>query len=98
MTRPVNPPDLLRIPQAFLSDREAVAFFDQLRTVLSQMYDRTGGTTDLIGNLDIGTPNFFDVYAQQNSRAIAGLPEFTMDTTGFTMDTTTMFTMDKVTA
>ena len=93
----VNPPPALMIPKRFAGDREAVAFFDQQRTILFQLWQRTGGTNDLINNNESEGFNFLNSFLQQNTRAIAGLPEFTVDTTGFTTDTTKI-TTDKVTA
>jgi len=97
MTRPVNPPPQLQIPRMFRGDREAVAFFDQQRTILRQLYDRTGGATDSIADLDSSGTGVFDSYAQQAVKIAEGLPEFTIDTTGFTFDTTKI-TFDKVIA
>ena len=97
MSRPVNPPPQLQIPKMFRGDREAVAFFDQQRTILRQLYDRTGGATDSVADLDSSGTGVFNSYAQQNQRVINGLPEFTIDTTGFTMDSTKL-TTDKVIA
>lgn len=42
----VNPPPLLRIPRAFLGDREVREFIEQQNTILFQLWNRTGGTTD----------------------------------------------------
>ena len=97
MSRQVNPPPQLQIPTQFRGDREAVAFFDQQRTILFQLWQRTGGTKDLVDGTETDGAGSFNSFMQQNTKALAGLPEFTMDTTGFTMDST-KFTMDKVTA
>ena len=97
MPRPVNPPPQLQIPRMFRGDREAVAFFDQQRTILRQLYDRTGGASDLITNLDSSGVGVLDSYAQQAIKTAQGLPQFTVDTTGFTVDTT-LITSDKVIA
>ncbi len=91
----INPPQLLRTPTQFLNDREAVAFFDEQRTILFQMYTQIGNNTDSSGGLN--SFKGLSSFQQQNIKVLEGLPEFTMDTTGFTMDTT-KFTMDKVTA
>tara|TARA_R110001632_G_scaffold75929_1_gene172433 strand:+ start:241 stop:717 length:477 start_codon:yes stop_codon:yes gene_type:complete len=44
----VNPPPQLKIPQAFLKDREVKAFIEQQNTIIFQLYKRTGGTDDSI--------------------------------------------------
>lgn len=97
MSRPVNPPPQLQIPRMFRGDREAVAFFDQQRTILRQLYDRTGGATDSVADLDSSGTGVLNAYMQQTQRQLSGLPEFTCDTTGFTCDTTKI-TADKVIA
>ncbi len=97
MSIKVNPPQQLKIPRAFIGDRESLAFFDQLRTILDQLYDRTGGTSDAVGSTDVEEFNRYNSMIQQIQKELDGLPEFTMDTTGFTMDST-KFTMDKVIA
>lgn len=42
----VNPPPQLRIPRAFIEDREVRAFFEAQRTILFQLWNRTGGEFD----------------------------------------------------
>ena len=44
----VNPPPQLRIPQAFLQDREVRTFIEQQNTIIFQLYRRTGGVNDSI--------------------------------------------------
>ena len=93
----VNPPPQLRIPKAFLQDREVRAFVEQQNIILFQLYRKLGGTSDPISEIgNEGISNFSSVL-QQVTKQLNGLPEFTMDTEGFTMDTTD-FTMDKVIA
>ena len=46
MANPVNPPPQLRIPDRFLGDRQAVAFFDQQRVILFQLWQKLGGNSD----------------------------------------------------
>lgn len=48
MTVLVNPPPQLRIPEQFLKDPISREFFKQTNTILFQLYNRTGGDTDLI--------------------------------------------------
>ena len=95
MSIKVNPPQQLKIP--FIGDRESLAFFDQMRTILNQLYERTGGAIDAVGSTDSQEFNRYNSMIQQIQKELDGLPEFTMDTTGFTMDST-KFTMDKVIA
>ena len=98
----VNPPPQLRIPQAFLQDREVRTFIEQQNTIIFQLYQRTGGANDGIDDnaqalADAATYSGFGVQVQFLQQQIDGLPEFTMDTEGFTMDSTE-WTMDKVLA
>ena len=97
MANPVNPPPQLRIPKQFMQDRETLAFFDQQRTILFQLWSKLGGNTDPLAELKNSNEQVFSAYTQQVNKRLDGLPEFTMDTTGFTMDST-KFTMDKVLA
>lgn len=97
MARPVNPPPQLSIPKQFRNDREAVAFFDQQRTILFQLWQRTGGVNDAVSDMDSSGTGVLNAYIQQTQRQLSGLPEFTCDTTGFTCDTTKI-TSDKVIA
>jgi len=48
MANPVNPPPQLRIPRSFLGDPEVKSFVEQTNTILFQLWQRTGGTTDII--------------------------------------------------
>ena len=120
----VNPPPLLKIPRKFLEDREIRAFFEQQNIIIFQLWNRSGGATDVtsetadsvtvineeitviegditkITNVVIESeatafPN--PVLLQQLRLEIKGLPELTIDTTGFTTDLTTI-TTDKVIA
>ncbi len=97
MANPVNPPPFLRIPKAFLQDKEIRAFVEQQNTVLFQLYQKLGGSTDPIADLENSNSNGFSSQVQWMQQQIDGLPEFTMDTEGFTMDSTE-WTMDKVLA
>lgn len=97
MTRPVNPPPQLQIPRQFLSDPEARAFFDQQRTILFQLWQKSGGATDPMDSIGQEDVQVFNIYSQHLQRQIDGLPEFTIDTSGFTVDTS-LLTTDKVLA
>tara|TARA_R110000851_G_scaffold278217_1_gene431291 strand:+ start:1080 stop:1373 length:294 start_codon:yes stop_codon:yes gene_type:complete len=97
MANPVNPPPQLRIPKQFLQDREMVAFFDQQRTILFQLWNKLGGNTDPLAELKNSNEQVFSAYSQQILKELAGLSKFTVDTTGFTFDST-QITFDKVIA
>ena len=49
----VNPPPALRIPKKFLVDPESKPFFEQMRTILFQLWKRTGGGVDLVAGQQI---------------------------------------------
>lgn len=93
----VNPPPMLRIPKAFLSDPAVRAFVEQQNTIMFQLWERTGGNNDFISELINFSSNGFSSQAQWLQKQINGLPELTVDTTGFTIDTT-IITTDKVIA
>ena len=42
----VNPPPILKLPKAFLEDREVREFIKQQNTILFQLWNRTGGVND----------------------------------------------------
>lgn len=44
----VNPPPMLRVPKAFLADREVRAFIEQQNVIIFQLWSRTGGNTDIV--------------------------------------------------
>ncbi len=44
----VNPPPILKIPKAFLKDKEVRAFIEQELIIIFQLYDRSGGNNDLL--------------------------------------------------
>ena len=93
----VNPPPQLKIPRAFLEDGETREYHRQLQTIIFQLYRKTGGTSDPISQIgNDGISNFSSVL-QQVTKQLNGLPEFTIDTSGFTTDTT-FITTDKVIA
>jgi hypothetical protein len=51
MSISVNPPPQVKIPDKFFNDPELRAFFEQQRTILFQLWNRTGGPTDLISQI-----------------------------------------------
>jgi hypothetical protein len=97
MASQVNPPPFLRIPKAFLQDREVRAFIEQQNTVIFQLYQKLGGASDPISDLENSSTGAFTSQTQWLQKQIDGMPDFTTDTTGFTTDTTRI-TTDKVTA
>lgn len=133
----VNPPPLLKIPRAFINDPEVRTFIEQQNVIIFQLWNRTGGATDIPGDnaedianntlaiianaeqIAINVDDIADNAAliEENKQAINeipvfsgfmaqlqfiqrqvdGLPEFTIDTSGFTTDLT-FITTDKVIA
>ena len=49
----VNPPPQLRIPEKFFNDPVSRAFFEQMRTILFQLWQRTGGSFDAVSGKQI---------------------------------------------
>ena len=93
----VNPPPFLKIPPEFLKDRVVRAFFEQQNTVIFQLWNKLGGNTDPITDLTNSSSNGNSSQVQWMQKQINGLPEFTIDTSGFTFDSTEI-TFDKVIA
>ena len=93
----VNPPPFLKIPPEFLKDRVTRAFFEQQNTVIFQLWNKLGGNTDPVANLANSSSNGNSSQVQWMQKQISGLPEFTIDTSGFTFDSTEI-TFDKVIA
>jgi len=48
----VNPPPALRIPAKFFKDPELRTFFEQNRTILFQLWNRTGGSSDAVSSTE----------------------------------------------
>ena len=92
----VNPPPQIVLPEAFKNDLGVVNYFSELDRTLLQLWTRTGGAFDEINSLG-GRFVTFDSITQQLRKELDGLPEFTIDTTGFTTDLT-FITTDKVIA
>jgi hypothetical protein len=93
----VNPPPQLKIPKAFLEDREVRAFIQQQNTILFQLYNRSGGSNDSVSSLENFSTSGFSSEVQFLQQQLNGLPELTIDSSGFTVDTT-FITTDKVIA
>ena len=97
MTNQVNPPPQLRIPSVVLNDPEWLAYEKQRDTILFQLYVKLGSNSDPISEIGNQGATSFASILQQLTKKLDGLPEFTIDTTGFTTDTT-FITTDKVIA
>ena len=97
MANPVNPPPFLNIPPALFKDRATRAYIEQLNTIIFQLYNKLGGNDDPISDLENSSSNGFSSQVQWLQQQINGLPDFTIDTTGFTTDIT-FITTDKVIA
>ena len=93
----VNPPPQLRIPQAFFKDGETREYISQLNTIIFQLYNKIGGVNDPISEIGNEGVTSLSPIVQQTIKELNGLPELTIDTTGFTTDLTTI-TTDKVIA
>lgn len=50
MGHEVNPPPQLRIPERFFNDQELRSFFERQRTIIWQLWLRTGGSEDLVSD------------------------------------------------
>lgn len=44
----VNPPPILKIPKAFLNDKEVRSFIEQQNTIIWQLWNRVGGNNDFV--------------------------------------------------
>lgn len=53
MSTRVNPPPQVRIPRAFYNDPEVRAFFEEQRTILFQLWKRTGGSRDAVAGKQV---------------------------------------------
>jgi hypothetical protein len=94
MANPVNPPPFLRVPKAFLKDPEVRTFIEQQNIMLFQLYRKLGGTSDPVSEIGDQGITSFSALLQQVTKQLDGLPEFTIDTSGFTTDLT-FITTDK---
>lgn len=93
----VNPPPFLKLPKAFLADREVRSFIEQQNQIIFQLWRKLGGNNDPISELKNTSLNGFSAQVQWMQRQIDGLPEFTIDTSGFLIDTS-FITVDKAIA
>ena len=93
-----NPPPHQQIPPEFLKNPSTRGFFERLNFNMFQLWKRSGGSVDLVLEVSSNTSASVVMASVNQLRAIQdGLPEFTIDTTGFTVDTTCI-TTDKVMA
>mgnify|MGYP003676126092 CR=1 FL=1 len=97
MANIVNPPPFLKLPDAFFNDRQIRAFVQQQNQIIFQLWTKLGGSTDPISDLQNFSSNGFSSNVQWLQSQADGLPEFTIDTSGFTIDTSHI-TTDKATA
>lgn len=93
----VNPVPFPKIPSEWLNNAEKRAWAEQLQTIAFQLRERSGGDNDTVQDLLDINDSSFNAQVQQLQKELDGLPEFTIDTTGFTTDTT-LITTDKVIA
>lgn len=90
----VNPPPQLRIPKAFLQDREVRAFIEQQNVILFQLWNRTGGVNDFISEVQDSSIIGSSSLIQDLQKRVGFGLFFTIDTSGFTVDTS-LLTTDK---
>jgi hypothetical protein len=53
MSVKVNPPPEVKIPDKFFNDPDLRTFFEQLKTILFQMWQRTGGPVDSVAGKQV---------------------------------------------
>ena len=87
----VNPPPQLRIPPQFLKDKETRKFFEQQNQILFQLFTRTGGSVDFVSNA-LGSEKSAYTSLIFDTRLKTVFTPVTIDTTGFTIDTTEQHT------
>ena len=97
MANLVNPPPFLTIPPALFKDKATRVYLEQQNTIIFQLWNKLGGNDDPISDLGNASSNGFSSQVQWMQQQINGLPEFTMETEGFTMDADE-WTMDKAIA
>ena len=97
MANQVNPPPFLKIPPELLKDRVTKAYFEQQNTIIFQLWEKLGGNADPVADLTNSSSNGNSSQVQWMQKQISGLPEFTVDTSGFTIDTS-LITTDKAIA
>lgn len=93
----VNPPPQLKIPAQFLKDPATRSFFEQTNVILFQLRNQAVADNSFITESFDFNKNGFGPHVQFLQKQINGLPELTIDTSGFTTDLT-FITTDKVIA
>ena len=53
MSTKVNPPPQLRMPSKFFNDPETRAYFERQNTILFQLWQRTGGSSDAVAGKQV---------------------------------------------
>lgn len=84
----VNPPPQLRIPQKFLEDPEIRSFFEKQQTIIFQLWNRTGGSSDSIASTEEGLTSIGSRVAR-NAARIHALEKIDFDIEIITADFTT---------
>ena len=93
----VNPPPILKRPRDFIGDPEKNPYFRDIETILFQLWNRTGGDDDKIEDTQNQISNGNTSLTLSALKELGSGVDFTIDTTGFTTDTTKQ-TSDKVIA
>jgi hypothetical protein len=96
MSVSVNPPPQLKIPQQFLDDPELRSYFERERTILWQLWQRTGGAFDSVAGKQIVTVTSSDlivdvfgglIVVEADTAAVqVSLPAITSNNIGETVD------------
>lgn len=85
MSHVVNPPPQLKRPKKIREDKELETYFQQLEFIVFQLYQRTGGGTDLIDQADTAENKTLAQLTALEQRIGSG-DALTSDETGFTVD------------
>jgi len=94
----VNPPQSLKMPKKWQNDPELAAYHKNFDRMFLQLWLRTGGPVDQVAAAkNTFVSGSISAHILQLKRELEGLPELTVDTTGFTADLT-FITADKVAA
>lgn len=67
----VNPPPGLKIPKAFLEDKEIRSYFERQNTILFQLWARTGGSTDIVAGKQVIEITNVDLFLTEFNKLIA---------------------------
>lgn len=96
MSVKVNPPPQVRIPDQFARDQEVRSFFEQQRTILFQLWQRTGGSRDNVAGRQViiitSTDIILDTYGillvvdASGGPVQVTLPVISQDNTGENLD------------